>query len=361
MLKKSIIVVLFLLLVITLLALKSFYQSGGFKTITNHFQGETQKISGFYGTEDITIDQKTGIAFLSSDNRWATSLNKKPVKGAIYVLNLNDSILTPLPMTSGSAISKTDDLNQEDFHPHGISFYETPEGKKMLFVVNHRNSGAFVEIFEYKNDSLQHKTSVKGSLMVSPNDVVGVGEKQFYFTNDHDEKGSSWRSFKDLLQIGMGNICYYDGQKIIKTPFEGLKYANGINKSADGKKIYVAETTAKKITVFDRNIETGILTKTNEIETGTGVDNIELDTEGSLWVGCHPQMLKFLGHAKDENALSPSEIIKIKLLDNGKFEQTTVYLNDGSEISASSVGAVYKDKLLIGPVFQGHIVIGVMK
>lgn len=353
MLKKTIKVVLFLLLFIALFAFKSFYQSGGFKTIDNHFQGKRQKISGFYGTEDITIDQTTGIAFLSSDNRWATSLKGSPTKGAIYVLNLNDSILTPR--------SKTDDFMQEDFHPHGISFYETPEGKKMLFVVNHRNSGAFVEIFEYKNDSLQHKTSVKGSLMISPNDVVGVGENQFYFTNDHDEKLSAWRSFKDLLQIGMGNICYYDGQKMIKTPFDGLKYANGINKSADGKKIYVAETTAKKITVFDRNIETGVLTKSNEIDTNTGVDNIELDTEGSLWVGCHPQMLKFLGHAKDEKALSPSEIIKIKLLENGKFEQTTVYMNDGSEISASSVGAVYKDRLLIGPVFQGHIVVGVMK
>ncbi len=353
MLKKATKVVLFLLLLIALLALRSFYQSGGFKKIDNHFQGETQKISGFYGTEDITIDQTTGIAFLSSDNRWATSLKNSPVKGAIYILNLNDSILTP--------VSKTDNFPQEDFHPHGISFYQTPEGKKMLFVVNHRNSGAFVEIFEYKNDSLQHKTSVKGSLMISPNDVVGVGENQFYFTNDHDEKLSSSRTIKDYLQIGMGNICYFDGQKIIKTPFDGLKYANGINKSADGKKIYLAETTAKRITVFDRNIETGVLTKSNEIDTNTGVDNIELDTEGSLWVGCHPQMLKFLGHAKDEKALSPSEIIKIKLLDNGKFEQTTVYLNDGSEISASSVGAVYKDKLLIGPVFQGHIVVGVMK
>jgi arylesterase / paraoxonase len=361
MLKKSIKVVLFILLLMALFALKSFYQSGGFKNINNNFQGKTQKISGFYGTEDITIDQTTGIAFLSSDNRWAATIKNSPVKGAIYVLNLNDSILMPLPMKSGSAISKTDDFPQEDFHPHGISFYETPGGKKMLFVVNHRLSGAFVEIFEYKNDSLQHKTSVKGSLMISPNDVVGVGENQFYFTNDHDEKPSKWRSFKDLLQIGMGNICYFDSQKIIKTPFEGLKYANGINKSADGKQIYLAETTAKKITVFDRNIETGVLTKTNEIDTDTGVDNIELDTEGSLWVGCHPQMLKFLGHAKDEKALSPSEIIKIKLLGNGKFEQTTVYINDGSEISASSVGAVYKDKLLIGPVFQGHIVVGVMK
>lgn len=353
MLKKAIIVCVFILLLVSIFAAKGYYQSGGFKTIENRFEGTTQQISGGWGMEDITIDQTTGIAFISSDNRWATSLKHEPEKGAIYVLNLNDSVLTPL--------SKTAHFEQEDFHPHGISFYQTPEGKKMLFVVNHRKERAFVEVFEYKNDSLNHVLSVKGDLMVSPNDVVGVGEKEFYFTNDHDAQPSRNRTIKDYLQIGMGNIVHYKDNEMHQMPFKRLKYANGINKSADGKKIYVAETTGRRILIFDRNIQTGALTKSSEIDTNTGVDNIELDTEGNLWVGCHPQLLKFSGHANNEKAFSPSEIIKIKLLPNGKFEQKTVYMNDGSDISASSVGAVYKDMLLIGPVFQPHIVLGRMK
>ena len=104
-----------------------------------------------------------------------------------------------------------------------------------------------------------------------------------------------------------------------------------------------------------------MLTKSSEWDANTGVDNIELDLEGNLWVGCHPQMLKFLSHAKDESKWSPSEIIKLTMLSNGQIEQKTIYMNDGSEISGSSVGAVYKDKLLIGPVFQNHIVLGRMK
>lgn len=353
MLKKAIKIALWAILLILLFALKSYYQSGGFKTINNHFSGTTQKINGIWGGEDMTIDQTTGIAFISSDNRWATTVKHSPVKGAIYVLNLNDSILTPL--------SKTADFPQEDFHPHGISLYQTPEGKKMLFVVNHRESGPFVEIFEYKNDSLQHEQSVEGTLMVSPNDVVAVGENEFYFTNDHDAKPSKTRTIKDYLQIGMGNIVHFKNNEMHETPFHGLKYANGINKSADGKKIFVAETTGRKILVFDRDTQTGVLTKSTEIDTNTGVDNIELDTEGNLWVGCHPQLLRFSGHSKDEKKISPSEIIKIKLLNDGKFEQTSIYMNDGSEISASSVGTIYKDKLLVGPVYQGHILVGKMK
>ena len=189
----------------------------------------------------------------------------------------------------------------------------------------------------------------------------GVGERAFYITNDHDEKASKSRSIKDLLLVGTGNICYFDGKTMQKTNVEGIKYANGINKSADGKKIFLAATSAKKIWVYERNILTGVLTQVDEIDTNTGVDNIELDIEGNLWVGCHPQMLKFLSHAKDEKALSPSEIIKIKYSGKGQYQQKTVYMNDGSDISASSVGAVYKDILLIGPVFQRHVVLGKMK
>ena len=347
--KRILIVVLIVVLLAGLFILRTVWQSGSFKTIQNNFSGTTQTIEGLPGVEDITIDQSTGIAFLSSDDRWSAMLKKLPVKGAIYKLNLNDSVPKPVILT--------DNFKQDDFHPHGISLFQTPEGEKIIFVVNHRKSGNFIERFEYKNDSLQHKESISGDLIISPNDVVGVGERAFYFTNDHNEKASAWRTIKDLLTIGTGNVCYYDGYRMSKTSIEDIKYANGVNVSHDGKKLYVAATTDLKILVYDRDLASGGLTKSSEIDTNTGVDNIELDADGNLWVGCHPQLLKFLSHSKDETLISPSEIIKLTDSGEGKFQQQTIYINDGSEISASSVGAVYKRTLLIGPVFQRHFVL----
>jgi arylesterase / paraoxonase len=346
--KKIIKTLLFLLLIIGGVVLNAVYQSGYFKTINNFSSGKSKQINGLIGTEDITIDQATGIAFLSSDDRRATRAGVDK-KGAIYTLNMKDSILMP--------IAKTNDFAQADFHPHGISLYSTPEGKKRLFVVNHRKNGNFIEIFDYKNDTLKHIESISDPLLVSPNDIVGVGERAFYVTNDHDEKASKWRSIKDLLRIGMGNICYFDGQKMQKTGIEGIQYANGINCSKDSKTLYLAGTSAKAIWLFSRDIATGALSEIEKIETNTGVDNIELDTAGVLWIGCHPQMLKFLSHAKDEKAFSPSEIIAITYKGKGVYGQKTVYMNDGSTISGSAVGAVYKDKLLIGPVFDPYIVV----
>jgi arylesterase / paraoxonase len=354
--KKAIKIFLFLILVIAVLVFRSVYASGYFKTIQNRFSGTTQRIEGVAGVEDITIDQSTGIAFLSSDDRWANRRNQtQKVKGAIYTLNLNDSMPKPL--------NKTIDFPDEDFHPHGISLFTTQEGKKLLFVINHREKEHVIEVFEYKNDSLIHQKSIKGSLLISPNDIVAVGENAFYFTNDHNEKHSLGRTIKDFLFIGTGSVCYFDGQKIEPTGIEGLKYANGINTRKDGKYLYVAETSGKCLNIYERNTQTGALTFAETLHCDTGVDNIELDTEGVLWVGCHPQMLQFLKHSKDEKAVSPSEIIKVTYVpqDVNRFKQETIYMNTGSEISASSVAAVYKNKMLIGPVFQRHIVLANMK
>jgi len=351
--RKTIIALIILILVVGLFMLKNVWEAGTFKTIHNSFNGSTAIIKGVAGAEDITIDQSTGIAFISSDDRWATYIKKQPVKGGIYTMNLNDSMPEPKNITK--------DFQQQDFHPHGISLFKSREGKTLLFVVNHRSAGNFIEIFEYRNDSLLHRESISDPLLVSPNDVVGVGERVFYVTNDHNEKPSSWRSFKDLLTIGTGNLCYYDGTRMNETVIKGAQYANGVNISADGKTLYMAATTARKILICNRNAATGAITQNAEYIANTGVDNIELDTAGNLWIGCHPQMLKFLAHAKNEQALSPSEIIKLSQLKDGKWAQETIYLNDGAEISASSVGAVYKNKLLIGPVFQRHMVFATMK
>lgn len=346
-------IILATILLVSLFALKTVWQSGAFKTITNSFSGTTQKIEGLAGVEDITIDQTTGIAFLSSDDRWSAMLHNQPTKGSIYKLNLSDSVPQPVSLTLG--------FQQEDFHPHGISLLQTPEGKKILFVINHRKSGNFIERFEFRNDSLRHLESVSDDLIISPNDVVGVGERSFYVTNDHDEKNSGWRRVKDFLSIGTGNVCYYDGKKVSATSIKDIKYANGINVSPDGKKLYLASTTARSVFIYDRDLVSGTLLKSAEVDADTGVDNIELDADGNLWIGCHPQLLKFVSHSKDESSQSPSEIIKLTKRGDGKFEQKTVYMNDGSEISASSVGAVYKNILLIGPVFQRHVVLAKME
>ncbi|MBT8298537.1 MAG: hypothetical protein KJO52_09400, partial [Maribacter sp.] len=87
-----------------------------------------------------------------------------------------------------------------------------------------------------------------------------------------------------------------------------------------------------------------------DIPCGTGVDNIEFDELGNLWLAGHPNLLKFAAYNKSKEAISPSEIIKIQYRGTNDFSIETVYLEDGAKMSASSVAAPFGDYLLTGNV-----------
>ncbi|MGB4268479.1 MAG: hypothetical protein WBK20_04780, partial [Spirochaetota bacterium] len=91
-----------------------------------------------------------------------------------------------------------------------------------------------------------------------------------------------------------------------------------------------------------------------DIQCNTGVDNIAFDRQGTLLAGCHPKLLTFVKHSKNEQAIAPSEIIKITFTDSG-YKTETEFLDDGNLIQSSTVGVRYNSSLLIGSVFDNHI------
>ena len=326
--------------------------AGMFKTIAPHFEGNIQKLElPIAGAEDITIDTQAGLAFISVDDRRVNSKDPASMEGAILVMNLSDSIPTLKNITPS-------DL--QDFHPHGISLWTEPDGRQFLFVVNHRQKSweQVIERFAWRNDSLIYLESIMDAkLMTSPNDVTAVGERSFYVTNDHAySKSGINRTLEDYLQRAISYVNYYDGESFSKAA-TGIAYANGINQSADLRQLYVAACTGRKVLIYDRNPTNGELTLEQEIDANTGVDNIELDESGALWIGSHPQLLKFVAHAADPAKFSPSQVIKLSEDENGKYHQEEIFLNDGSSYSGSTVAAVYKNKILIGSVFEKSLLV----
>jgi arylesterase/paraoxonase len=344
--RKVIIAVLIIIIVFAAFVARTLISAGQFKTIRPHYEGTCIRVAGLPGPEDITVHPLTGIAFISSDDRRAT-LAGKPVQGAIYALDLGVKGAIPRKLTAGF---------DRDFHPHGISLYLDGSGKAFLFVINHAKAGHFVEIFEYASGVLIHRESIAHPLMFSPNDLVAVGPRSFYVTNDHGFVSRSWQRMEDFIPLKRSFVLYYDGKKM-RVAAKGFGYANGINISADGKTLYLAATLDKAIHVFSRDAASGALTPAYDIGLGTGPDNIELDTSGNLYVACHPKMLDLLAHAKDKTKISPSQILKITINGKGHDRVDEIYLDDGKEISASSVAAPFKGGFFVGQVFDDHILI----
>ena len=323
---------------------RTIWSSGFLKKIQPHTQGDFELVRGMMGAEDITIDPATGIALVSSFDRRKKLAGDK-VKGAIYALDFKTSPPTFSDLTAS--------FDQADFSPHGISLYEDPAGQtKWLFVVNHRDNGNFIEIFQLTDSVLLHTETIESEYFLSPNDVVAVGKREFYFTNDHGSRGGI-SHLKDFLMIGTGQVGYFDGNEV-KILDKGILYANGINVTHDGKYLLVASTTGRKIIVYQRQP----FKKVAEIDCKTGVDNIELDETGTLWVGAHPKLFAFLGHAKSAEKRSPSQVLKIEFHNPASPASVTeIYLNDGDPLSGSSAAAVYQNYLLMGTVFEDGVMI----
>lgn len=355
-------VLLALLVFVVAFALKLVYDTGTFKTIKPHFAGKVEKITLIQnqaGAEDITIDYTTGMAFIAADDRrlnryWNKDSDIKTKQGAIFLLDLKSNEKKQIEISQNF---------KTDFHPHGISFFQTPDNRKLLFVVNHKSNYRqhSVEIFEFKNQALLHLQTIEDkTLMSSPNDVVAISENQFYVTNDHYFAESGFlQALENYLRLPYSYVNYYDGKKLRKIA-DRIIYANGINRSNDSKQIFVSSPTGRKVLVYARNSTDGTLTKTEEIFVGTGVDNIEVDPQGNLWLGCHPQMLAFVQHTKSAENKSASQVLRIKS-ENKTFKIEEIFLNDGKEFSGSTVGAFYEDKLLIGSVFENSFLFCTIK
>lgn len=295
------------------------------------------------GIEDITVDQETGLAYLSSQDRRAPK-----AVGAIYLVNTKDSSIVFKDLTSKFKIT--------GFRPHGISFVKTPQKEKFLFVISHGNTKSEIINFKVEGDSLLFLNKYTSTEFISPNDILAVGKNQFFITNDHTRKKDWLRLIGDYLKFPSGNVVYFDSEKA-RIVSNGIAYANGINISSNGQQIYVTSTTTNKLYVFEPNIQSKQLEEIANFNLLFSPDNIEIKKDGNLLIACHPKVLDFTKHAKNPNVHSASAILELKIdLNQKTINQKTIYLNKGKSISGSSVAAPFSEnKLLVGSVFENKI------
>ena len=324
--------------------------TGEFKTIDPHFKGTCRTVDGVVGPEDIVILADGSGALISSNDRRA-HLAGNPTPGAIFYYDLTQPGATPVNLTPDAPAT---------FHPHGLGLHEGD--KTTLFVVNHPRADVegdipgegpahSIEVFDLVGGELKHRRSVVDEkLLIAPNDVAPVGPEQFYVSNDHGSGNKRMRMLEDYLRLGRSHLLFFDGSGFSRLPGE-YRYANGVIASPDGKRVYLAAPADRAVYVFDRDPSTNALSLVNTFSVGTGPDNIDIDADGDLWIGAHPQMLSFKSHVHDASNLSPSQVLRLHSDGDASFTVDEVMLSDGTDLSASSSAARYGNRLLVGSVF----------
>lgn len=321
------------------------YDAAGELRTLEEVELQCREVSGAAGAEDIEYHRPSGMAILSSTDRAAAARGER-VSGGLYLLDVRDPDASPRLLTE----------RWPDLEPHGISLVEIDETRSTLFVVNHAGGRHSVEIFELEGDRLTLVDTVRGALLISPNDVAGVGGRRFYVTNDHGSSTPRGKMREDYLRLARGSVVYYDGETLSKV-HDGIAYANGIATSPDFAEVYVASTTTGEVLIFDRDADTGSLSEPTVVETGTGVDNIDVDRLGKLWIAAHPKLLTFTRHAADPDQLSPSEVLWVDPEGLADPPVRTVWLDLGDELSGASVAVSAGDRIVVGSVFEPHVLI----
>lgn len=338
---------LLLFLAISFFLMRFYVQNGGLYTVEDPVDLACTPLAVTpAGPEDIAIDRGAGRAYVSAfDRRRETESGDG--EGALLMIDLDAA--TPV-------IENVTPAALEGFAPHGIGLYDGGNGEKLLFVVNHAD-GETIEILKIgESGALTHLETIRSDAFVSVNDVLPVGPRSFYATNDSGVPQSSpMAQLNGLIGRGSGRVVHFDGTEA-RPVTDRLQVANGLALSPDGKTLYVAETLGRQLRFFDRDPETDALTPAGYLALASGLDNIAVDETGSLYIGAHPNVIDFLGHAGDPASPSPSQVLKATPGERGG-EVRTIYLNDGSELSGSSVAAPYGDRLLIGAVFEPKLLV----
>ncbi|MCS6906105.1 MAG: SMP-30/gluconolactonase/LRE family protein [Bacteroidia bacterium] len=307
-------------------------------------------IFGVLGAGDITVDPRTGMAFIACDYRRKQE-EDYVFPGAIYGLDLSSEKPYLRHLTPDLAF---------EFHPQGISFYSDPQtGQDRLFVINRKRKQPTIEIFKWENKKLIHIETLAHPALVSPNDIQATGLRSFYFTNDHGSRTPLGIYLEDLLRIPRANVVYFDG-KTFRAVAGKLLYANGIQLNFSNNQLYVSSTLRGRVYQYARDPITGALLLEKYYKVSKGIDNLELDSRGDLWVCANTNLVKYVRHAYVEEAKSPWKLYRIRLsmareIDPHKIVEE-VYRSNGKEISAVSVAAFYKQHILLGSFYQDYII-----
>lgn len=318
--------------------------TGFFRTIEPKFDGKILKKIAIKGAEDIMISQSDSFAIISATNRIVYP-PKSEEKGGLFLMDLKTNLFKPIPLTNS--------INQS-FAPHGISFFKK-DSTYQVMAINHTDQGHSIEVFELHGKKLNHIKTLRHPSMVRPNDLVMVGENKFYFTNDHRYTKGLGKLVEEYSGLAISNVIYFDANDYREVA-KGIAYANGINYDRKRNFLYVASPRHFLVKVY-LITEDGSLSFVEDIPCGTGVDNIDIDQEGNLWIGAHPNLLRFSAYAKGEKETSPSEVIKIVYRKQGDFSVEKIYVGDGHEMSGSTVAATFGNLIFAGNVMDEEFLI----
>ncbi len=306
------------------------------------FKGDYTRIETAPGPEDIALDTIGEMERIIASCSERRTLDYS--KNGFYSLDIQSQKITQLAV-SGLPTSI-------QLRPHGIDIAMV-KGVKTLYVVNHEQNAAdfpptgrqSILVFELRAEEVVFRQQLTNPLIVSPNDVCTDKAGGIFVSIDSGKINSKWEK---LMALKHSYVLHFNGETWQQVG-EKLRYANGVG-VADGR-IYITGTQEKNIISYKMNAD-GTFSHPEEYPTMKGNDNITF-YGNKLVTTAHLDFLKFLKHVKDGDEPTPCIVYSMDLKTH---QLDTLYLDNGTVMSAASTGLIYKDKLYASQIFNPFII-----
>lgn len=309
-------------------------------------QASCLPVVGVSGVEHAAFDSASGNAWLASNERDA--LPGDIARGAVLAFDADN------PLAVSSWRDRTAGVPQR-FEPLGLDVWRDTQAHR-LFVVNAADQSVLVYTITGNGD-LALIDTLSDRRMSNPNAIVAVGPKSFYVTNSTAWGRDNPLNMLDfLLGRGSGSVLYYDGNSWSEAA-RGLHFANGIEVSPSGDRLYVSETSAKRVRRFDRDRRFDILTAAGSVKLGMFPDNLTWNGDGTLLVGAIPKPLGFFAVKAGREETTPSALLQVQPDGEGPDTVRQVFLDNGEKFSGLTVGARIGGKLLLGAFVENKILL----
>jgi arylesterase/paraoxonase len=318
---------------------------GALHSVEPRFAGNCRAIALGGSSEDIVIDRRRGIAYLSLLDRDGARHDAQTL-GTVMLLDLNRA--EPAPRAAMS-------YDPPGFRPHGVSLLAADSQPARLFVVSHRPDGSHtVEIAEQgASGGFFPKETIRDAAFVHPNAIAATGARQFYLTNDTLGEGHWALAQQALLHSGRSTLVYFDGEKA-RVVVTDLNFPAGLASSPDGSRLYVAETLARQLRIYRREAASGALAIEDTIELAVAPGNIDVDDDGRVWIVAFPKLLSLAAHLRDPGKRSPTQVLRFDPQDK---RVTEIYTDDGAAISAGSAAAPWNGEFLVGAMLDKKVLL----
>jgi hypothetical protein len=293
----------------------------------------------------LQLDAERGIAYLALLDRARPGFSS----GTVQLLDLN--LEEPAPRAAMN-------FDAGNFRPADLSLLKVAGQPRRLFAISTLPDGMqTVEISaEAPSGGFTPEATVRNPAFRNLSAIAATGPRTFYVASHANATGELALPdrFDALLRRSLATLLYYDGRKT-RDIASDLRHVGGLARSADGKLLYVAETSAKSLRIYEPRPD-GTVVLRGTIPLGVSPGRLTVDADGVVWIAVYPKLHALRAHARDPSRRVPTQVLRFdpRQPDRGV---ASIYANDGEKLSAGTVAIRWRDKLIIGALLDPKVLI----